>query len=520
MAVETSTSPIVSSSEAQAPIVLALDIGTSSVRAALYDAAGREIAGAESRVSRTLTATAGGGSEIDAEAAFSQVVQAIDDLMGKEGAGRFEIVATGVSCLWHILVGIDRDGRAVTPVYGWADTRAAEQADRLRQREDANEVYLRTGARFHPSYWPAKLLWLRERLPNSVFQSARWLSFSDYLFLRLCGRLSTSVSMASGTGLLDRFACRWDQPLLQSLELSVDALPPINDEGESFYTLSLEYGERWPALKSTRWVEAIGDGAANNVGAGCVNRDSLALMIGTSGAMRLMIEGAPPEELKAGLWCYRLDRGRPIVGGALSDGGGLFAWMVNNLRTGGDAMALEHELATLAPDGHGLTLMPFWAGERSTGWHDNARGAILGLTLHTRPVEIVRAAMESVAYRFAMIFEALQQVAPRAEVVASGGALTASHVWTQILADVFGRPLTLTIAHEASSRGAALFALEAVGAIRSIDSALQGEGMVFNPNMENHDRYRAALSRQQALYETLVADSEIAALISGVNPGA
>jgi gluconokinase len=193
--------------------------------------------------------------------------------------------------------------------------------------------------------------------------------------------------------------------------------------------------------------------------------------------------------------------------------------MIKNLRTEVDPLELERELASLGPDGHGLTLMPFWAGERSTGWHDTARGAILGLTLHTRPVEIVRAAMESVAYRFALILDALRQVAPRAEIVASGGALTASHVWTQILADVFGQSLTLTTAHEASSRGAALFALRAIGAIRSIDAAPQGEGIIFNPNMDNHDRYRAALSRHQALYKALVANTEIATLISGAVPG-
>jgi len=112
-----------------------------------------------------------------------------------------------------------------------------------------------------------------------------------------------------------------------------------------------------------------------------------------------------------------------------------------------------------------LQFCPFWSGERSTGWSADARGGIFGLTQQTKPIELVRAALEAIAYRFALIARALEAVAPEATVIATGNALRSSPGWLQIIADVLGRPIMLGGSSEASTRGAALLALEAAGKI-------------------------------------------------------
>jgi gluconokinase len=248
---------------------------------------------------------------------------------------------------------------------------------------------------------------------------------------------------------------------------------------------------------------AIGDGAANSIGAGCTSKDKVALMIGTSGAMRVIFAGDPPASVPPELWCYRVDRTRVIVGGALSDGGGLYQWFRESLPGNYDSELIEMELARMDPDAHGLTILPFWSGERSTGWNADARGAILGLSSQTRPIEILRAAMESIAYRFALIATALEPLAPEATIMASGNALRSSRVWVQILADVLGRPVTLCQEAEASMRGAALLALEAAGKIQSIAEFSVPVETVFEPTMSHHERYRDGLARQQRVYETI-----------------
>ncbi len=495
------------------PFVLALDIGTSSIRAALFDERGRELDATESRLVRSLSTTIEGGAEDDAESSIEQVARTIDEALARTTDPHTRIDVVAVSCFWHSLVGTDRAGQPLTPVFGWADTRAARAAEELRQRFDENGSHARTGCRFHPSYWPAKLLWLSQDHPDRYRKVVRWMSFGDLLALRLFGELKTSVSMASGTGLLDEHRCAWDQELLAIPGVTEDQLPAVAARGEAFTGLTGRYAERWPQLKNARWFPAIGDGAANNIGEGCVTRKKIALMVGTSGAMRVLWGGTPPTVLAPELWCYRADHSRILVGGALSDGGGLYSWMSGTLaleRAGHDRLAIEDALGKMGPDAHGLTVLPFWAGERSTGWSASARGAILGLTMHTRPIEILRAGMEAIAYRFALIGDALFRVAPEAETVASGGALRASPIWAQIIADALGRPLRLSGVREASSRGAVLLALEMAGKIKSIEDTPTPLSQTYEPDATRHARYRAGLERQQVIYERLIADQEVA----------
>jgi gluconokinase len=490
------------------PLVLALDIGTSGVRAALYDESGLEMTGTQARSPHELRTTPEGGAELPAEEFLEEVARTVDAALALYGNDARRIETVAVSCFWHSLVGADAKGRALTPVLSWADTRAAREAEELRARFDEPATHARTGARFHPSYWPAKLLWLKRTRPETYSAVSHWMSFGEFLALRLCGRALESVSMASGTGLFDLKRCAWDEELCQALGLASEKLPHVAEADTAFNLLSDEYRKRWPQLKEARWFPAVGDGAANNIGAGCSTKGRAALMIGTSCAMRVLWEGEPPSALPPALWCYRADRRRVVTGGALSDGGGLWAWMNEALRLSPDAATTERALSEMEADSHGLTILPFWAGERSTGWHASARGAILGLTMHTRPLEILRAAMEAVAYRLALVAEALFSFAPDATIHASGGALCASRVWGQTVADVLGRPLLISRAAESSSRGAVLLALEASGKIKDISDESAPTERVIEPDMIRHARYRQALERQRKLYQRLVEDAD------------
>ncbi|HSP63727.1 MAG TPA: gluconokinase [Pyrinomonadaceae bacterium] len=490
--------------ERESPVVLALDIGTSGMRAALFDGRGDEIEGSLTALRNVSHYELGAGGDANADALVEFVAQAIDVAVARAEAfvSRIDYVAT--SCFWHSLVGVDRAGSAVTPLLGWADTRAADAVGELRSRFDEGKVHQRTGARFHPSYWPAKLLWLRSNRGELFRTVNRWLSFSDYLFLQLFADATTSVSMASATGLFDQKMCAWDRELMEALGLAAEQLPPIASSGQTLRQLREEYALRWPLLDRAAWLPAIGDGAANNIGAGCVDSTRASLMIGTSGAMRVLFAGSPPKSLPPELFCYRADSERVVVGGALSDGGGLHAWMKDTLFFSCDDDEMETSLALMEPDAHGLTVLPFWSGERATGWSASARGTIIGLTARTKPIEILRAAMEAVCYRFALLARALDTIAPNADVGASGNALLASRAWTQMLADVLGRRIGLSLTREASCRGAALLALETIGKIDGIDTVQSESGEVFEPDLTRHDVYARAIERQQELYEKLI----------------
>jgi gluconokinase len=341
-------------------------------------------------------------------------------------------------------------------------------------------------------------------MPEAFEKTERWVSPADYFYARFFGELyQVGTSMASGTGLFDQNRRRWDRETLEVLPAEEAQLSAISDEPRR--GLAGEWTERWPALRETPWLPAVGDGACSNVGSGCTGSDRLALMVGTSGAMRVLWK-AESVEIPDGPWCYRADAKHYVMGGALSDGGNLIEWLRNTLRLP-DPEKTEELLSDMEPDSHGLTFLPLLAGERGPGWADRANGTISGLSMTSKPVEILRAAMEAVALRFAIIAEMIDTASPgEKEVVASGGGLLHSPTWTRIMADTLGRPVTLSGVKEASSRGAALIALEALGG-PEIETAQAPLGETFEPDPSRHEIYRRALERQRRLYDAVLGRS-------------
>ena len=160
------------------------------------------------------------------------------------------------------------------------------------------------------------------------------------------------------------------------------------------------------------------------------------------------------------------------------------------------------ELVAVVPDSHGLTALLFLAGERSPGWRRDARAAVTGISLATTAPQILRALLEAVAYRLAAVYDRLAPVAsPGHAVVASGGALGHSGVFTQVLADALGVPLDVREGTEPSSRGAALLALGALGRPAPPPEA---SGSLVRPDPRRHDVYAAARARQGRLYDSVV----------------
>jgi gluconokinase len=165
---------------------------------------------------------------------------------------------------------------------------------------------------------------------------------------------------------------------------------------------------------------------------------------------------------------------------------------------------VEARLETARPGTHGLTMLPFFSGERTPYWRADLRASITGLSASTDAFDILRASLESIALRFREIYclLAARWGAPT-EIIASGGALLHSPGWTQMMADALGRPVTVCTETEASCRGAALWALERLGIIDGIDALPASTGAVFSPRPEYQATYESLLSRQHQLYERL-----------------
>ena len=475
-------------------MIVALDIGTSSARARIYDERGAPLPGRSHQEHYEPASTADGGVEHDAEHLLRAVITCLDAVLA---GGRVpEILGVGVTSFWHGLLGFDSAGRPATPIYTWADTRAARDADLLRHALDEEQVHARTGCHLHACYWPAKLRWLAHAQPASVRRVARWGSIGEHIEQAFFGEAATSISMASATGIFDQRALCWDPETLAAAGIDERQLFSLCDLGDGRRGLRAPWARRWPALARALWFPALGDGAAGTVGSDCLDPTRVALNVGTSAAMRFAAE--EPLAAPRGLWSYRIDRQRALVGGATSEGGNVHAWLSGLLRLPGDD-EVEAALARGEPDAHGLTVLPFLAGERSPGWRSERRAVIAGLSLATTALDVLRAGLEAVALRLTAVYGLLAPLAaPGHTIVASGGALR-SRAWAQMIADALGRPLALSREEEATSRGSALVALQSLGRMRDLRAVQASLGATVEPDPRRHARYASALERQRQL---------------------
>lgn len=482
--------------------ILVIDIGSSSVRASLFDMQARPLPNATVSEAHQFTTIPPGAATMDAVELQTRVERCIDTLLQHAQAPSIQVV--GLATFTGNVIGVDAHGNAVTPIYSYADTRSADDVLQLKTEIDQQAAHQRTGCRLHTAYLPGRLHWLRRTEPETFAKVVSWDDVGSYLFRHWFGWKmgTTSYSVAAWTGLLNRASLTWDSDWLNILKLDTAHFPALTDYDQTQTGLNAAYAHRWSVLRNVPFCLAVGDGVAANVGSGCVDEAHVALTIGTTAALRVASSAQLPP-VPDGLWSYRIHAGLHLLGGATSEGGNIFHWARGTLALGDTD--LETALANREPDSHGLTVLPLLAGERSPGWAAHATGAIVGLRLSTTPLDMLQAALEGVALRLALIAEQLEEVCTRdAAVVGGGGALVASPAWTQIIANALNRPLHITAETEITARGVALLARRALIHSELTDFPPPIVNVV-HPNPIHAAILHSARERQVELYQKMVA---------------
>ncbi len=480
-------------------LVVSFDAGTTSVKTLVFDETARPVI-TTTQIGYELHTTSDGGVEIQTSDLFAAALTSLDQAHQALAQLGRKPDAVSMCTFWHSFLGVDGQGKPSSPILHLLDTRSQPAAEQLKRDLDESKLHSRVGTVFHPSYWPAKMMWLREQRRDWFAASAQWMSFGEYLFREFFGRAHAATSMLSATGLWNSNTQSYDAELVAHLGLRPEQLADLELLDQPAQGLLPEYAKRWPLFAEIPWFPSIGDGAANNIGCGCDTPSEFALMVGTTGAMRAVFEQSHVE-IPQGLWCYRLDPRRFVLGGALSNGGKVFEWVMERFQMPND---WEHQLSQITPGSHGLTVMPLFAGERSTKWRADARGAITGLNLNTTPVEILAASLESVALRFRLLYDILaDRLGAPERVIATGEALRKSTVWTQMMADALGRPVVASLEKETSARGAAMLTLERIGAVKHLSEIPSTTGDTFLPRPQFADAYARLLEEQKTLYRRL-----------------
>ncbi len=493
---------------------LALDLGSSSVRALVFEASGpAELAampGALARRPRHLTSLEPGQATFDGADYLADLIACLDEL---HAGGFLEgVTEVAVDSQWHSVLAVDPEGRPATEVVSWADTRPQRPLPSCTP-EDSEALRQRTGCAFAPMYWTWRVPWLRAQLRSGAPNTSglRFVGLSEYIGLELLADPSISVSMASATGLLSTGERCWDTEALELAGVEAAELPglaPPGWEGK----LAQNWRERWPELAAARWHPVLGDGAAANLGVGCDGPGRAAMTIGTSAAVRSVTidEGRHLSPLPPGLWRYCVDHRRTVTGAAYSSGGQLYAWALalweGSYRTTSTAEtassgAVKYDVVIpVEPGSDGVLVLPWHAGTRPPAPLVVAgQGAVVGLALGHNGAHIVSAAVEAVCFQLAGGLADLEASSDKPlEVVVNGGAIEGAPWWRARLAATLARPLLCSSAPETTSRGAVAAALGAELGAHGV------EGEVVEPVEADVSALAQARRRWAQCYETLL----------------
>lgn len=492
----------IESEDAVPPLVLALDVGSTASRGMVYDAHGRP-AGKRAKVPHQFTVAPDGTSVIDPDQVVGELTQIIDQLADRlDGA---PVAGVALDTFASSLVVVDADGAPLTPCFTYADGRCAPQVEALREELDEQDLQQLTGTRVHSSYWPARLRWLAQEQPEVVASAAHYLSLGDYVLRALTGVLATGTSTAAWTGMVERTTADWSPQVIALAGIERDQLAPIHHLDQPLAVSAgraAELAERWPVLQDARWFAAIADGLSANVGLGADDETTIGASCATSGALRVLIREPLDGVLPPGLWCYRVSHDRALVGGALNDVGRALAWADSTLPTDQvDPDELSEALVD-EPDATTPLVLPFFSGERSTGWAAQARAVVTGLGTASGPVEVYRGVVEGLALSYARIASQLREVAPQPDKLYCGGRVTTDRPeLLQVMADAMRTPVTPVTIKRSTLHGTALLALETLAP--DVPRADPDRGDTLVPHPDRRPYYTQRFQRFEQVYDAL-----------------
>ncbi|GAA4447669.1 gluconokinase [Ravibacter arvi] len=473
--------------------IVGCDIGTTSVKAVSFSLEGA-ILGSES-IAYPMLHPAPAYAEQDPDEIFRHTVTVLKKLIAGHDKSPVAVV---FSSAMHSLMALDEHGVPGSSLIIWADNRSGDLADRLRNSAGGKAQYLRTGIPVHAMTPACKLLWVNLHKPDGLYRASRYLGIKDYVILRLTGRLVTDYSMAAAMGLLNIRTLEWDEETLTGLEITPGQLPEI----VSPY-FSAPVTREWEILKDIPVIAGGSDGCLANLGSGAGGPGTLALTIGTSGAVRKTFKEVHLD-LQMRTFCYPLDRDIMIVGGPTNNGGVVFQWLKDTFFADLTFEQMLEGAAAIAPGSEGLTFFPYLMGERAPLWDSAVRGNFHGIDIgHTR-FHFARAVMEGILMNLYTIAGVLLEK-EEAHILYANGGFAQSRVFVQMLADIFGMDVALNATNDAGCIGAALVGLRALGEIPDFSNVENfvkvAEIVKFNADV--HAAYREVFDRFGKLLKTI-----------------
>jgi FGGY-family pentulose kinase len=497
------------------PLLLGLDVGTQSLRAALVDLRGRTIAYGVGPIETTFPRPA--WAEQDAADWWNAARSAVQAALAHGDVRPERIRGIGLDCTACTVIACDLDGMPLRKALLWMDQRAALEADELSATGDPALRYV--SGRLSPEWMLPKALWLKRHEPAGYDRAARIVECTDWMMHRLTGDWTLSLNHLAVKWNYARPEGGWPRRMMRAVGLEdllgkwPERIVPLGQGGA---TLGRAAADDLGLRAGTPVAQGGIDAYLGMLGLGATAAGDVAAIVGSStchlaqsrdGVFGSGAAGCYPDATVEGL--YTLEAGQTATG-SISD------WYRRHFagreRIEAECRGvsvfeiLDEQAAAVPPGADGLVVRDDWQGNRSPHKNPHARGAIVGLTLSHGPGHIFRALYEATACGTRHILEDASAHGLRVERLFVGGGGAKSGVWLQIHADVLQRPIHLTRETEACALGSALVAAVRAGIYPEFDTAARemvAIERVVEPNKANFATYDDLFSRYVRLYEAL-----------------
>lgn len=487
---------------------IGVDIGTTQTKAVAFDKKGKVQASCYKRyplIQETI-----GMAEQEPEAIFQAVIYCLSSVIKAVYPQPIDVVS--FSTAMHSLMIMDKYNEPLTRVITWADQRAKYYSDELKETTVGQTLYENTGVPMHPMAPFHKICWLKKEFPELCQEASLFIGVKEYVFYRLFGEYVIDFSTASGTGLFNIHELTWDHEALIIAGISENELPQIASSTKQFTKLLRPWAEKLGLMSETIFILGGADGPLSNLGLGSIEKNSATLTVGTSGAFRIIVD-RPYTHPQAETFCYVLDEKHWVIGGATSNGAGIFDWACENLmqevqqhaKAFGENVytAVLKKVAEVPVGARGLLFHPYLLGERAPLWDCEATGAFIGLKRYHTEEEMMRAVIEGICLNLKRIVVDLETISGSKIEVRGTGGFANSKEFRQIMADVLGHPLAFIQSIEASAFGAVLIGWQSIGKIETLEEVSD-----YTQIVEITETEKIAQERYQLIYPLYIATQQ------------
>jgi gluconokinase len=477
--------------------IITIEIGTGAIRVVAFDLNGIMLG--SSKGSYPTFHAKPNFSEQDPEQIFITMLYILKNFLNEKIHPKgYNVVCICFSSAMHSVLPIDKNGVPLGNAMVWSDNRAKKEADNLKSSDLGKSLYRTTGTPIHAMSPLNKITWLKNNDRSRFSATQKFLSIKTYIIQQLTGEYIVDYSVASATGMLNIQTLQWEADALNYAGINSENLADIVSVFYSPKKLKKEYQTSLGLHDKVKLIIGSSDGCMATLGAGVWGDGKATVTLEESGAVRVAGKEILQDETQR-LFNYVLTEGNYISGGPTNNAGGVFEWYAKQFGDFKKAFDLEdcienliNDAGKVPPGSAGLIFLPYLQGERAPIWNANARGAYFGLNIKHEQQHFVRATIEGILYAIYSIGKTLEEHRSFKSLSANG-TFASYPFWTQMMADIFNKPVHIKQGSGSDSVAFGSFLLSAteIGLYKNLDEAAETVKLPdsFTPNKQLHDVY-------------------------------